>query len=775
MLVDQPGTKADTLNFLQGEIKSALVLPSFTFEVSDWENKPASIIKDILALQWQFPLVVRSSHLEEDGAHASHAGRFASCLDIDTAEKLKTAISMVIASYPDNSGTSQVLVQPMVDHVKLSGVAFSRDPNSGGNYYIINIDGSSGSTQSVTSGFTNDLDTVILHKNTALPKNPTHRKIVALLRECESIFGSNAIDIEFAIDVRGQIYLFQMRPLILAPDKQHASFEEESAALAAIAKKIDGFNRPHPYLAGKRTVFGIMPDWNPAEIIGIKPRPLALSLYKELVTDNIWAFQRDNYGYRNLRSFPLLIDFLGLPYIDVRVSFNSFIPKSLSESLAEKLIDLYLQRLIENPALHDKVEFEIIFSCLTFDFGLRSQLLLDADFTADEITQLKQALCELTNDVIHPEHGIWLNDKAKILKLQERFNQVSTAIDNIEDKLYWLLEDCKRYGTLPFAGLARAGFIAMQLLNSLVATGLLKPARKQALLASVSTVATEMHDALNELSEEDFLRKYGHLRPGTYDIRSPSYRESPEFYFQSEKNISEREKKNTFSWTSDENKKIDLALGENGLKLNAEQLLSFITEAIQQREFAKFEFSRHVSYVLDLLVEYGKKSGFSRDDLSFLEIDVIKQCYVSSEPVLHQMRRSIADGKRRYQLTKRLQLPPLIFSGAEVFYYSLPKNIPNFITHQQVLAECITEVGDANFTGKILFIEAADPGYDWIFSHDIAGFITKFGGANSHMAIRAAELDIAAVIGVGEQLYQKWSQAKLLDIDCINQIVRVVR
>jgi len=34
-----------------------------------------------------------------------------------------------------------------------------------------------------------------------------------------------------------------------------------------------------------------MPDWNPAEIIGIKPKMLALSLYKELITDNIWAYK----------------------------------------------------------------------------------------------------------------------------------------------------------------------------------------------------------------------------------------------------------------------------------------------------------------------------------------------------------------------------------------------------------------------------------------------------------------------------------------------------
>ena len=106
-----------------------------------------------------------------------------------------------------------------------------------------------------------------------------------------------------------------------------------------------------------------MPDWNPAEIIGIRPK-LALSLYRELVTDSIWAYQRHNYGYRNLRSHPLMVNFFGLPYIDVRVSFNSFIPADLEDKLATKLIDYYISRLEENPSLHDKVEFEILFSVI---------------------------------------------------------------------------------------------------------------------------------------------------------------------------------------------------------------------------------------------------------------------------------------------------------------------------------------------------------------------------------------------------------------------------
>ena len=43
-------------------------------------------------------------------------------------------------------------------------------------------------------------------------------------------------------------------------------------------------------------------------------------------------------------------------------------------------------------------------------------------------------------------------------------------------------------------------------------------------------------------------------------------------------------------------------------------------------------------------------------------------------------------------------------------------------------------------------IENADPGFDWIFGSKILGLITKYGGVNSHMAIRCAELEIPAGI-----------------------------
>jgi phosphoenolpyruvate-protein kinase (PTS system EI component) len=69
-------------------------------------------------------------------------------------------------------------------------------------------------------------------------------------------------------------------------------------------------------------------------------------------------------------------------------------------------------------------------------------------------------------------------------------------------------------------------------------------------------------------------------------------------------------------------------------------------------------------------------------------------------------------------------------------------------------------------SGKIILIENADPGFDWIFSQPIAGLITKYGGANSHMAIRCAEFGIPAAIGCGEQRFESLLDASQILLDC---------
>ena len=75
-----------------------------------------------------------------------------------------------------------------------------------------------------------------------------------------------------------------------------------------------------PKLVGKTTVYGVMPDWNPAEIVGINPHPLAFDLYKEIITDKIWPLSRAEMGYRKINHHPGLL--LVETHVDVRMSFN---------------------------------------------------------------------------------------------------------------------------------------------------------------------------------------------------------------------------------------------------------------------------------------------------------------------------------------------------------------------------------------------------------------------------------------------------------------------
>ena len=78
------------------------------------------------------------------------------------------------------------------------------------------------------------------------------------------------------------------------------------------------------------------------------------------------------------------------------------------------------------------------------------------------------------------------------------------------EKVYWLLEDCKRYGTLPFAGLARAAFIAVQILRSLVTCGVFTDADYESFMHGINTVSSDMNRDFQELPQKAFLRKYGH-------------------------------------------------------------------------------------------------------------------------------------------------------------------------------------------------------------------------------------------------------------------------
>lgn len=774
-------TKAGMLLYIKQNIPTVNVLPVLVVRSRGFFESPDKEIERIIEFAGEKLLAIRSSSTMEDQKEYSNAGKFESFLNIiPDYIHIKDAVEKVYASYMTEED-EEILIQPMMQDIKKSGVVFTADMDTFADYYTVNYFEGKDSA-AVTSGNSNTLKTFIRYKydgNAVEDADMGH--LFQACKEIESFLENSSLDIEFAIDKDGQVYILQVRP-IAKGDKAQYNLKDLSSTLNRINKKVKKLMTRHPFLLGDTTCFGVMPDWNPAEILGVRPKKLSISLYKELITDNIWAHQRNNYGYRDLTMHPLMISFCGIPYIDTRITFNSFIPQKLNIEIAEKLANYYLNQLAEYPKYHDKIEFEIVFSCYYFGLPQRLKKLLQYGFNENEITRIEFSLLELTNEIINPTNGLYKKDIERISVLEENYEKIVYSEISLVDKIYWLLEECKEYGTLPFAGVARAAFIAVQFLKSFVAIGIITDEKYHAYMNSLDTVNKKMNNDLKEyyagnVSKEEFCEKYGHIRPGTYDIMSSRYDEAFDEYFSSNTYLELEEKEQDYVFSEEEKKMIQRELDQNGLLVTVDELMTFIKESIEGREYLKFVFTKSVSKILQLIEKLGERTGIAKEDIAHLDISVVKQLYVDlyAGDIRTIFEENIRNNKIQYENALCIKLPSIIVKPEDVYSFYLLSEEPNYITQKSVTANAASaDKNDNDFEGKIVFIQAADPGYDFLFSKNIAGLVTQFGGANSHMAIRCAELGIPAVIGVGEKNYREWSRWIRITIDCLKkQVIKI--
>ena len=773
------GTKAETLEQLRSS-KLFSVLPLIYFTFDEWQNerKRYNIVKRCISLASDAPdnrLIVRSSARSEDTKHTSAAGVHDTIKNVGPAhDELTQAVTAVFSSYDTVHGLDQVLIQPMLSNVTACGVLTTTDLQEYMPYFVMVFE-EGGGTDAVTSGVGGGVKTVYAVKDREVidTSQPSWcSRMFQLASQLEELFQSPMIDIEFAV-VENNIHILQVRPLVLPQGFVHVPDSEFFDMLCETESSL------------KRTlehneVLDDMMDWNPAEMIGVQPAPLARSLYELLITDEIAMRSRAILGYRDVSHSPLMCTIAGRSFIKASVSFESFIPACVSADLASKLVQYYLSELRKAPEKHDKVEFEIAFTCFEPDLDKRLESLENCGFTSIEREELRNGLLQITNNMFSQVDDdlamvSLLPTKLKTMKRQRH--------DDPIERLNRIVSITRDFGTLPFANLARCGFVAVSLLKSLLRSGHLTESDLDNFMESLNTVSKQISQDLNHLKEgsmtkDGFLTQYGHLRPGTYDICTPRYDENFDVYFPLKSQPAcasfQRNVERKYSLDDQIQVRITEHLHKSGLLVDCKELLEFCRKSIEGREKAKFIFTYAVSDILAQISDMGESFNIHRFDISFMDIKWFLREQKSNKA--HILDNLLCNRKQR-RLELRVKLPCTILSLESLYVHKEFVVRPNFVTKKCVRGDVVTEESlfVSSLQGKIIVVKSADPGWDWLFSNNICALITCYGGANSHMAIRAAELSLPAAIGVGKDKFERFASSHTLQIDALSQTITKLR
>ena len=138
------------------------------------------------------------------------------------------------------------------------------------------------------------------------------------------------------------------------------------------------------------------------------------------------------------------------------------------------------------------------------------------------------------------------------------------------------------------------------------------------------------------------------------------------------------------------------------------------------------------------------------------------------------MKKKSIENKKTYFYCQNLNLPNIILNKKDIYFFEERKASPTFITTKEIISEfkyIKKDFKNMNLKNKIVCIENADPGFDFIFNHDIKGLITAFGGPNSHMSIRCNEFNLPAAIGIGEKKFQQLIIKNSVYLNCEKKIL----
>lgn len=180
-----------------------------------------NIYEEVVSYFGDISLIVRSSSTVEDTPIFSMAGVYDSFLNVNSKEKFfnaviscfnsvyNPAIQHMMENYnkKHESGKMAILIQEMVKDLSIAGVAFTENPITNKNEYIIEF---ANNGVDVVSG-KGKINRIQVQDNYTV-NDPIINKLVHISKELSQKFGY-PLDIEWGAS-ENQIYIFQCRPII---------------------------------------------------------------------------------------------------------------------------------------------------------------------------------------------------------------------------------------------------------------------------------------------------------------------------------------------------------------------------------------------------------------------------------------------------------------------------------------------------------------------------------------------------------------------------------
>lgn len=704
------------------------------------EEKCARTIRGFLdKMPNEATFAVRSSAEQEDSANASFAGMYITKLHIAgtvcdiwfAMQEVRASMVQkkeVVSHYANHrsveigNGGMSVVVQRMIN-ADMSGVVFSHNPTESDGYYSISI--SRGVGETIVGGASNGrLIRIARGVQLERVKDTELRKIVSAMRIIEQHFQSSSLDVEFAFQ-NGTLYILQCRPITTAQAEVKGLQEEK------LIKRIDSINA-FVETEFQGDVLGDMIDINPAELLGVKPTTLDISIFNYLFADCIVERVRRDMGYDPL-GIGLVRVVARKPYTSMCATAYSFRPFGIPDRIYERMVTVYRNTLVNNPALQSRVEFDLYaMSC-----GDKLELVMqEAELCDSDKRVVRNAFSNIDTVFLQVSQAQAETFDAFTADYEQR-------IASMRDATLGTILEHVAAGTEMFVRVARLAFYWKNRFEEMHP----KESLDELMAGCVHSTSAQLQADLiacrkEVMSREELVRQYGHLRPGQFSVFGESYADDPETYLFAQMEQAEL---------------VEIEKQDHDFSETAE--FKNVVVFMQARERMKFLFSHslHIfSERLKLQLAQRSISQRSASSLSWSELCAWLGGSVSPKA---------GDEGELVVL-----LPDVIIPGqTDLAIITFGEALPSYVTNSIVKARvCVLERSGvkADVRGSLVLLPNADPGYDFLFHSGAVGIITKVGGPASHMCIRAIELQMPSCIGCGESMYQKLVSSPMAILNC---------